>query len=362
MQLENRTMNFDFNKINLLTEKVIADRLDWIDVMKFLGVLAIYIGHFYQASGKLYPFVFMYHVPLFFFVAGFFSSLIDYKIKPSFITKKFKRLMVPYFTFATINLILTAINKNYDFSNFLRSIYEILWGVRNTPAVGTIWFINCLFIITIIDYIAYTLVKNKTIVLAVAFGVHLYTQLMMSHNPLNSPKWFMNIDSALAYWWLLASGRLLFPLLKEKIASHKSLLSISIFLLSGVFTAYALFSTQFINQYITSQLIPTLSKISIINIINNDIGIIVIITFNAFLAKSIAGISLLKKIGRNTLNICGFEMATKLLISTLIMIPGLKLLLPTPLAALLYSTFCVIIAHCITLYLSKKFPSTFAIR
>lgn len=345
-----------------LKEEAIFNRLDWIDTMKFLGIFAIYLGHFYQASGKLYPFVFMYHVPLFFFIAGFFSSLTNYNFKLTFIVKKFKRLMIPYFIFAITNLALAAVNKGYNIDTIFNSICEIIYGVRNTPAVGTIWFINCLFIITIIDYIIYTLIKNKTVVLIIAFGVHLYTQLIMSHNPLSSPKWFMNIDSALTYWWLLASGRQFFPLLKKSIASYKSPLSLTVFLATGIFTSYALFSTQFINQYAIDKFIPFLSYIDIIKVINNDIGILIIIIFNAFLAKFLTEITLLKDMGRNTLNICGFEMATKLLLSTLIMIPGLRLLLPTPLAAVLYSGLCVICAHYITLYLSKRFPSAFAIR
>ncbi|HFT6187967.1 TPA: acyltransferase family protein, partial [Escherichia coli] len=151
-------------KLNTRDEKqIIIERMDWIDTMKFLGILAIYIGHFYQASGKLYPFVFMYHVPLFFFISGFFSSLTDFKFNPHFLVKKFKRLMVPYFIFAFINLALIAVNKNYDTESILKSIYEIICGIRNTPAVGTIWFINCLFVIIVIDYITYTLIKNRTL-------------------------------------------------------------------------------------------------------------------------------------------------------------------------------------------------------
>ncbi|HFT5614109.1 TPA: acyltransferase family protein [Escherichia coli] len=350
-------------KLNTRDEKqIIIERMDWIDTMKFLGILAIYIGHFYQASGKLYPFVFMYHVPLFFFISGFFSSLTDFKFNPHFLVKKFKRLMVPYFIFAFINLALIAVNKNYDTESILKSIYEIICGIRNTPAVGTIWFINCLFVIIVIDYITYTLIKNRTLVLIIALAVHFYTQLLMPHNPLSAPKWFMNIDSALAYWWLLASGRQFFPILKKSINTYNKLLPICIFIATGVFTAYALFNSQFINQYIINTYMPNLSKINIVNIINNDIGILIIILFNAFLAKRLSRINLLKNMGKNTLNICGFEMGTKLLISTAIMIPGLRLLLPTPLSAVLYSSICVIFAHHITTYLSAKFPSIFSIR
>jgi len=40
-------------------------RYEWVDVLKALGIFSIYLGHFGKATGKLYPFVFEYHVPLF---------------------------------------------------------------------------------------------------------------------------------------------------------------------------------------------------------------------------------------------------------------------------------------------------------
>ena len=42
------------------------NRYNWIDTLRFLGIFAIYLGHFGNRAGKLYLFVFSYHVPLFF--------------------------------------------------------------------------------------------------------------------------------------------------------------------------------------------------------------------------------------------------------------------------------------------------------
>ena len=58
-------------------------RHDWVDALKFLGIFAIYLGHLGLGAGKLYPFVFSYHVPLFFFAAGFFT------IKKNDLSKQF---------------------------------------------------------------------------------------------------------------------------------------------------------------------------------------------------------------------------------------------------------------------------------
>ncbi|EIX7714958.1 acyltransferase family protein, partial [Shigella flexneri] len=100
-------------------------RHDWVDALKFLGIFAIYLGHLGLGAGKLYPFVFSYHVPLFFFAAGFFTikkndlSIFDY------IKSKFYRLMIPYFTFAFTILIINTINSGETIDYIYSHIYDI---------------------------------------------------------------------------------------------------------------------------------------------------------------------------------------------------------------------------------------------
>ena len=51
-----------------------SKRYDYVDVMKFIGIICIYIGHFATNAFRLYPFVFIFHVHLFFFISGFFAK------------------------------------------------------------------------------------------------------------------------------------------------------------------------------------------------------------------------------------------------------------------------------------------------
>ena len=57
-------------------------RIQWVDTAKFLGIFAIYLGHFAEASGNALDFVFSYHIPLFFFLSGCMST---YDRTPSFL-------------------------------------------------------------------------------------------------------------------------------------------------------------------------------------------------------------------------------------------------------------------------------------
>ncbi|ELC1514242.1 acyltransferase family protein, partial [Shigella flexneri] len=175
-------------------------RHDWVDALKFLGIFAIYLGHLGLGAGKLYPFVFSYHVPLFFFAAGFFTikkndlSIFDY------IKSKFYRLMIPYFTFAFTILIINTINSGETIDYIYSHIYDIIYGVRNNQFVGTIWFINCLFVIIAIDAIFKEIVKNNIVILIISLLSFMLSQTVLNHNPLLDPQWFWNIDSAMAYW------------------------------------------------------------------------------------------------------------------------------------------------------------------
>lgn len=58
-------------EMRYLPEAQNNNRIAWVDALKFLGIFAIYVGHFGDSAGKLYLYVFTFHVQLFFFVSGF---------------------------------------------------------------------------------------------------------------------------------------------------------------------------------------------------------------------------------------------------------------------------------------------------
>jgi len=50
--------------------RLYKERINYLDVAKFIGIFCIYLGHFGTYAGAAYPFVFTFHVPLFFFLSG----------------------------------------------------------------------------------------------------------------------------------------------------------------------------------------------------------------------------------------------------------------------------------------------------
>lgn len=76
------------------------NRLEYMDVAKGLGIIAIILGH---TSTVFEKYVFPFHVPLFFLISGFFLSF--RKPLSEYTKNKAKQLLVPYCTTAIIVVI-----------------------------------------------------------------------------------------------------------------------------------------------------------------------------------------------------------------------------------------------------------------
>ncbi len=98
-------------------------RVEWLDILRGLGILFIVLGHIVGAGCHLsqgftqefcegaYKYFYAFHVPLFFVVAGMTFNRQPWK---DFFKKRFFRLLVPYFIFgvmaATIYSLTTSVS------------------------------------------------------------------------------------------------------------------------------------------------------------------------------------------------------------------------------------------------------------
>ena len=77
-----------------MEQRQISKRKNYIDIAKGLGIICIVIGHALTKGTLLRRWVFTFHVPLFFIVAGL--TFVP-KNSRGYIKTRFKRLMVPYY-------------------------------------------------------------------------------------------------------------------------------------------------------------------------------------------------------------------------------------------------------------------------
>lgn len=127
------------------------------DVMKGFGILLVIAGHLGGLGGInkiFYHFIFSFHMPLFFILAGYFFKPKHFYTS---LSKDFKRLIYPYlFTCSLIILYKLALFiYNNNSGPLIRSLIASLWGsgsnnhtslyFANIPSVGAIWFLLALF-------------------------------------------------------------------------------------------------------------------------------------------------------------------------------------------------------------------------
>ena len=136
-------------------------RIAYIDVLKFIAIYLVFVGH----MGRTYlnSYIWSFHMPLFFFVSGMLlknnkSSLLES------ILHKFKAYMIPYYFFAALATLVVVLDKNKSLTQISVSLSDIghyvqsfLYASRNgLPFAGSLWFLPALFLLSILMYF-YTL-------------------------------------------------------------------------------------------------------------------------------------------------------------------------------------------------------------
>lgn len=142
------------------------ERIDYLDIAKALGIIFVVIGHSGLLVGK---FIYLFHMPLFFFISGYF-----YKDKYTLnffnlIKSRIKSLYIPFIKFEMTFLILHNIfynlnlysgNQNvnvpqkiYTVSDYIQNALSILAFNGTELLLSPLWFLTTLFTVNIIFWI-----------------------------------------------------------------------------------------------------------------------------------------------------------------------------------------------------------------
>ena len=121
------------------------------DILKGLAIILVIVGH--CDIGGLHPFIDSFHMPLFFFVSGFFL-----KKRPVIgeIQTSAKRLFVPYIfvvcSICFVELIRAIVSSSFYISEFWRLLPKYLLCVRDDHSpewligdIGILWFLPAMF-------------------------------------------------------------------------------------------------------------------------------------------------------------------------------------------------------------------------
>ena len=158
-------------------------RVDYLDLCRGIAISLIVIGHFISNT-VIQEWIYSFHVPVFFIISGFIlkiSNVNKINLK-QYISKRIRKLIVPYYFFSIINTIPLVIVKHFEKEYLIDNVFNIL--ILN--GFGALWFLPCLFIAELLFII---LEKNLNSKLIKAFFIIIMFMLTLKLQKSNN-SWF----------------------------------------------------------------------------------------------------------------------------------------------------------------------------
>lgn len=313
------------------------NRVDWIDTLKLIGIFYIYLGHLGKDAGKLYPFVFSFHVPLFFMISGlFFRTPDNYKDAWDKIKSSFIKIIIPYFVFSLIGVTIYTIKWDYSPDRVMDMMKNVLFGIRNKVPLASLWFLPCLFVVIVYYCIASMITKNPLVIFLVSLLIYCLTPYWF--NTLSLP--VFNVNFALNYMAFFSLGVLLSKKVKidwPKCYEGKHRVSMmAIILLSFLYFAYSY-------QYGAFTVINSIKQMQVKYF---SVFIITCVMFIPTIAMAYwIDIPAFKRLGRNTLALCGTEQIIKVSILSALSMMGLSPQFKDPLSAVIFTLLCLCVSY-----------------
>lgn len=135
------------------------ERIIWTDYAKSIGIFLVVLAHT-PLNESLQNWIYVFHMPLFFFISGYLFSFDRHGSLKSFARLRFRQLIVPYAWFNAISfaawfLVLRHYGSDAEsgMSWWLPALNALLGNggmmIHNVP----LWFFVCLYIVEIVYYV-----------------------------------------------------------------------------------------------------------------------------------------------------------------------------------------------------------------
>lgn len=293
-------------------------RVDYVDMTKGIGMLTIVWGHI-MLSGWSNNLVYSFHIPLFFFLSGLLFNVTKYPSLGSFIKRRIKTLLVPYFIFSFMTWVFWAVMNIITHSqvNLWKPLLQTFiaqgsngFMVHNVP----LWFVTCLFVVELLYYFIQKLPNWLNIVICVICA--LIGDYMIRGGHLSFFRLLpWNLEGAMSAILFYSLGNLFINRVSHQtivnvINTHKALF---IFLISSL-TVLLFFSANW-NGHITLGS-NRLGLNTLVFYGNAFIGIFTTISFSLLLTSIKAkwirgGLSYLKWFGQNSFDVMATHVPIK---------------------------------------------------
>ncbi len=142
-------------------------RKEYLDIAKGIGILLMVLAHCPLVYNPIKQWIYSFHMPLFFFVAGMVWNKSSHE-KRGFFTWKFLydkvlRLIIPCFIWGIVYLIIDAVMKrSFSPRYFAYLVYGSQAGFRKAGSLSSLWFLPCMFLsVCAFEIIQQTIAKLK---------------------------------------------------------------------------------------------------------------------------------------------------------------------------------------------------------
>ncbi len=128
-------------------------RIETLDIARGIGILLVVLGHndFAALSPFFHQVIYSFHVPLFFFLSGYFITISISFFEYS--KKRFHAVLKPYlFTIVLIYFVSVSFEK-MGFQNALLRIAKALYGSIDYIDWAQLWFLPNLFVVSLYAFL-----------------------------------------------------------------------------------------------------------------------------------------------------------------------------------------------------------------
>ena len=143
-----------------------------VSVAKGIGILLVLIGHFCLIPW-IKRFIYLFHMPLFFFLSGYLFTDKDIKEFPRYIFKKIKSLYLPFvacnmFAMLFHNFFCSIGVYNPDelfskTSEVIKYIVKVLLCIKMEDIVAPMWFLPILLAVSVLYFLLRSVTRNNFI-------------------------------------------------------------------------------------------------------------------------------------------------------------------------------------------------------
>lgn len=188
------------------------NRIDYIDIAKGVGMLAIIWGHI-MLFGWSYKLVYSFHIPLFFCLSGMCFNQKKYDSVWQLIKRRVQTLLIPYVIFSLVTWLIYVVGVLAFHNDTMQNCwYYLLQTVFAQGSGGylehnvALWFVTCLFVVDVLYYFISKLPDwaNILVCLLCAAG-----GILMSSHYYNITTLPWSVDSALSAIPFFAFGNLM---------------------------------------------------------------------------------------------------------------------------------------------------------